>query len=103
MNSALFGLVAAVAWGLNDFLARCPSRAVGPIPTVLVVTGAGLVALSAWLLLGDVAITIVWPSIWLAALSGVCFALGTLALYARWRAAPSRSWPRSPDRSRRPL
>ncbi len=88
MNSALFGLVAAVAWGLNDFLARFPSRAVGPIPTVLVVTGAGLVALSAWLLLGDVAITIVWPSIWLAALSGVCFALGTLALYAALASGP---------------
>jgi drug/metabolite transporter (DMT)-like permease len=81
-------LVAAVAWGLNDFLARFPSRAVGPIPTVLVVTGAGLIALSAWLLLGDVAINIVWPSIWLAALSGVCFALGTLALYAALASGP---------------
>jgi hypothetical protein len=43
--------VAALAWGLNDFLARFPSRAGGPIPTVLVVTLAGFLVLGAWLLL----------------------------------------------------
>lgn len=46
MNSALLGLVAALSWGLHDFLARFPSRAVGPIPTVFAVTLAGLIVLS---------------------------------------------------------
>ena len=55
---------------------------------MLVVTAAGLIGLTAWLLLGDVAIRIVWPSLWLAALSGVCFALGTLALYAALARGP---------------
>ena len=88
MNSALLGLVAAVAWGLNDFLARFPSRAVGPIPTVLVVTAAGFIVLSVWLLLGEAAIGIVWPALWLPVLSGVCFTLGTLALYAALARGP---------------
>ena len=88
MNSALFGLVAAFAWGLNDFLARFPSRAVGPIPTVLVVTAAGLIVLSAWLLFGGVTISIVWPSLWLVTLSGVSFTLGTLSLYTALACGP---------------
>jgi len=88
MSSVLLGLVAALAWGLNDFLARFPSRAVGPIPTVLVVTAAGLIVLSAWVLLGGATISIVWPSLWLVALSGVCFTLGTLWLYAALARGP---------------
>src|SRR4030065_642722 len=32
MNSALLGLVAALSWGVHDFLARFPSRAVRPTP-----------------------------------------------------------------------
>jgi drug/metabolite transporter (DMT)-like permease len=47
MNAALLGLVAALSWGVHDFLARFPSRAVGPIPTVLAVTVSGLIVLSA--------------------------------------------------------
>lgn len=88
MNSALLGLVAALSWGVNDFLARFPSRAVGPIPTVLVVTTAGLIALSAWLLLDGATISIVWPSLWLVAVSGVFFTLATLSLYAALALGP---------------
>ena len=46
MNSALLGVAAALSWGVHDFLARFPSRAAGPIPTVLAVTAAGLIALT---------------------------------------------------------
>jgi uncharacterized membrane protein len=88
MSSVLLGLAAALAWGLNDFLPRVPSRAVGPIPTVLVVTAAGLIVLSFWILLGGATIRIVWPSLWLVALSGVCFTLGTLSLYAALARGP---------------
>jgi len=73
----LFGLVAALAWG------------------------AGLIVLSAWLLLGGATISIVWPRIWLVALSRVFFTLGTLSLYAAWRVARSRLSRRSLALSRR--
>jgi drug/metabolite transporter (DMT)-like permease len=81
MNSALLGLVAALSWGLHDFLARFPSRAVGPIPSVLAVTVSGLVVLSIWLLFAGGGINIVWPSLWLVAVTGVFFTLATLALF----------------------
>jgi len=46
MSSVLLGLVAALSWGVNDFLARFPARTVGPIRTVLAITFAGLTFLS---------------------------------------------------------
>ena len=88
MNSALLGLVAAVSWGVHDFLARFPSRVVGPIPTVLAVTVAGLVVLSLWLLSGGGTIRIVWSDLWLVALTGIAFTLGTLALFAALALGP---------------
>src|SRR3990172_10071267 len=88
MNSALLGLVAALSWGVHDFLARFPSRAVGPIPTVLAVTVSGLIVLSAWLLIGGGAIRIVWPDLWLVAVTGIVFALATLALFTALALGP---------------
>lgn len=88
MNAALLGLVAALSWGVHDFLARFPSRAAGPIPTVLAVTVSGLIVLSAWLLIGGATIKIVWPEIWLVAVTGIFFALGTLSLFAALALGP---------------
>jgi drug/metabolite transporter (DMT)-like permease len=88
MNSALLGLVAALSWGVHDFLARFPSRAVSPIPTVLAVTLSGLIVLSAWVLLGGGSIKIVWPELWLVAVTGIFFALATLALFAALALGP---------------
>jgi drug/metabolite transporter (DMT)-like permease len=88
MNSALFGLVAALSWGVHDFLARFPSRAVGPIPTVLAVTVAGLIVLSAWLLIGGGDINLNWPELWLVAVTGIFFTLATLALFTALELGP---------------
>lgn len=88
MNSALLGLVAALSWGLHDFLARFPSRAVGPIPTVFAVTIAGLIVLSVWLLVDGGGISIVWPSLWLVAVTGIFFTLATLSLFAALTIGP---------------
>src|SRR4249920_2806335 len=88
MSSVLLGLVAALSWGVNDFLARFPSRAVGPLPTVLVVTFAGLVILTVWLLLGGHSIRISWPKLWLPATSGIFFTLSTLSLFAALALGP---------------
>jgi drug/metabolite transporter (DMT)-like permease len=88
MNSALFGLIAALSWGVHDFLARFPSRAVGPIPTVFAVTLAGLLVLTAWLLIGGEGVKIVWPELWLVAITGIVFAGATLALFAALALGP---------------
>jgi drug/metabolite transporter (DMT)-like permease len=88
MNSALLGLVAALSWGVHDFAARFPSRAVGPIPSVFAVTLSGLIALSAWLLLAGSGVEIVWGELWLLAVIGVCFTLAMLSLFAALARGP---------------
>jgi uncharacterized membrane protein len=88
MSSVILGLAAALSWGVYDFLSRFPSRAVGPIPTVLAVTFLGLLLLSAWVIIGGDGITIVWPKLWLVAVAGIFFALATLALFAAFAIGP---------------
>jgi drug/metabolite transporter (DMT)-like permease len=88
VNSALLGSVAALAWGGHDFLARFPSRSLGPVNTVLGVTAAGLVVLSAWLLISGAVIEVVWPALWLPVITGAFFALATLALFAALTLGP---------------
>jgi drug/metabolite transporter (DMT)-like permease len=87
MSSVLFGLAAALSWGVYDFFSRFPSRAVGPLPTVLAVTVSGLILLSAWVLV-DGHVTIVWSKLWLVAVTGIAFALGTWALFAAYALGP---------------
>ena len=88
MSSVILGVAAALSWGVYDFLSRFPSRAVGPIPTVLAVTFFGLLLLSAWVIIGGDGITIVWPKLWLVAVAGIFFALATLALFAAFALGP---------------
>jgi drug/metabolite transporter (DMT)-like permease len=88
MSSVLLGLVAALSWGVNDFLARFPARAVGPVPTVLVVSFAGLVFISGWLVMSGDTVRISLPQLWLPAASGIFFTLATLSLFAALALGP---------------
>ncbi len=88
MSSALLGLIAALSWGVNDFLARFPARTVGSIPTVLVTTFAGLVFISAWLVISGDTVRIAWPLLWLPAVSGIFLALATLSLFTALAIGP---------------
>jgi drug/metabolite transporter (DMT)-like permease len=80
--------MAALAWGGHDFLARFPSRSLGPVNTVLGVTAAGLVVLSLWLVVTGATFDIVWPKLWLPAVTGAFFALATLALFTALTIGP---------------
>lgn len=82
MNAALLGAIAALSWGTHDFLARFPSRGVGPVATVLVVTFSGLIFLSLWLFVTGGDVQFHWGSMWLPAITGVAYALATLSLFA---------------------
>jgi drug/metabolite transporter (DMT)-like permease len=88
MNSALFGLMAALSWGVHDFAARFPSRAMGAIPTVLAVTVAGLIVLSAWLLIAGSDVDFKQPELWLVALAGIFFVFATLSLFTALALGP---------------
>jgi drug/metabolite transporter (DMT)-like permease len=88
MSSVLLGIAAALSWGLHDFLARFPSRAVGPTPTVLAVTIAGFCFLSVWLVSSGGELRPTWPDILLPALSGMALALATLSLFTALSLGP---------------
>ena len=88
MNAALLGAIAALSWGTHDFLARFPSRAVGPVTTVLVVTAAGLGFLTIWLFVSGGELRLIWPSLWLVAATGIFYALATLCLFAALALGP---------------
>jgi drug/metabolite transporter (DMT)-like permease len=88
MNAALLGSVAALAWGTHDFLARFPSRTLGAVNTAFGVTLTGLFVLAFWLVLSGEPLRIVWPSLWLTAATGVCYAVATMSLYAALAIGP---------------
>jgi drug/metabolite transporter (DMT)-like permease len=88
MNAALLGLVGALSWGVHDFLARFPSRKLGPTNTTFFVTAAGFVALSLWILFDGTPDRLAWSSSWLAAVAGVFSALATLALFTALTLGP---------------
>jgi drug/metabolite transporter (DMT)-like permease len=89
MNAALLGLVGALSWGLHDFLARFPSRKLGPTNTTFLVTATGFVALTLWIILVNGAPDrLAWSSSWLAAVAGIFSALATLALFTALTLGP---------------
>jgi drug/metabolite transporter (DMT)-like permease len=88
MNAALLGLLAALSWGFHDFVGRFPSRAVGPVVTLLAVTLSGFVFLSAWIVVSGVGLHIVWPRLWLVALAGLFYVFAGLALFAALAVGP---------------
>jgi drug/metabolite transporter (DMT)-like permease len=89
MNAALLGLVGALSWGLHDFLARFPSRKLGPTNTTFLVTATGFVALTLWIILvNGTPDRLAWSSSWLAAVAGIFSALATLALFTALTLGP---------------
>ena len=85
MNSALLGLVAAVTWGIHDFIGRFASRANGQLITTLGLTLSGLVVLSIIGLSRDTSLPVQSYDILLCAIAGGAYALATLSLFAAYR------------------
>jgi drug/metabolite transporter (DMT)-like permease len=88
MNSALLGLVAALAWGVHDYLGRFTTRSVGANPTMAVVLLSGLALLTLWMIAAGG-----WPELTFASLlkvsvSGVGYGLALLLLFAALRVGP---------------
>lgn len=88
MNSALLGSVAALAWGAHDFVARYPSRRIGPVNTVLAVMASGFVLLGLWILVTGASVRIDWSWLWLIAGAGIFYAFAMLSLFAALTLGP---------------
>jgi drug/metabolite transporter (DMT)-like permease len=79
--SILFGLSAALAWGLADFCARFAAHRVGNFRTLLYMQLVGLAGLSLWMALAGWPDSWDWPVVGLAGVLAVINTLAGLALY----------------------
>ena len=85
MNSAVLGLVAALTWGIHDFIGRFASRAIGQLITTLGLALSGFVVLCVYGWSQGVSLpTDMWQVV-LCAIAGGAYALATLSLFAAYR------------------
>ncbi len=85
MNSALLGILAAVTWGIHDFIGRFSSRAIGQLITTLGLALSGLAALSVYGLWQGISLPSDAWNILLCSIAGGAYALATLSLFAAYR------------------
>lgn len=88
MNAVLLGVVAALCWGLHDFLLRLVSRSVSNLQSVLIVFIAGATALLAAMLLRGESVQLPAGEFWIIAFSGITYALAFVALFAAFAIGP---------------
>ena len=85
MNSALLGLVAAVTWGIHDFIGRFSSRVTGQLVTTLGLSLSGFLLLSIYGIVNG----FTWPSttaeLVLSSAAGIFYAFAVLCLFAAYR------------------
>lgn len=81
MNAALGGVLAAVAWGSADFIARFTGGAVGHVNALFGMLATSAVILTAIALVMDLPIAELSAGWWLLLISGAGLMLATLFLY----------------------
>jgi drug/metabolite transporter (DMT)-like permease len=88
MNAVLLGVVAALAWGLTDFLIRFVSRSVGSLQSILIVFVSATVALLAAMFLRGETLHVVPEGMWILALAGIAWALSYFWLFQAFAIGP---------------
>lgn len=81
MIAGLYGLLAALAWGGADFIARFTGRAIGPQQALLGMLSVGAILITLLILLLDIPLIFVISGWWLLLLAGIGTMLSTLLLY----------------------
>ena len=89
MLALLYGLVAALAWGLHDFCVRHLSQKLTVAPMLMAVLAMGSAALAA-LIIGFGGLHITLHAAQIAAVSGVCYAIGCYGLFSAFAIGPVR-------------
>lgn len=89
MLSLLYGLIAALTWGLHDFCVRHLSQKLAVAPMLMAVLAMGSLALA-----GLIAVTggahITMHDAMIAAISGGCYAVGCFGLFTAFAIGPVR-------------
>ncbi len=88
MNPVLLGSLAALCWGVMDFLAGKTSRSIGPLVVAAAVTGLGFLLITLWLLAFGTFPNLVRGDVWWPALAGIAVALATLFFFAGIASGP---------------
>ena len=85
MNSAFLGLVAAISWGIHDFIGRYTSRATSQLVTTFGLVLSGLVILTIYGIAAKITLPRGSYEVALTALAGASYAMATLCLFAAYR------------------
>ncbi len=88
MSAVLLGTVAALVWGLHDFLARFVSRSLGSLQAVLIVLAVGAAFVFATMQAAGEPVHIAPGRAWLILLAGVAYALALKLLYDAFAIGP---------------
>lgn len=88
MSAVLLGAVAALAWGLTDFLIRFVSRSLGSLQSILIVFVSGAVALLAAMFLRGETLHVLPEGMWILALAGITWALSYFWLFQAFAIGP---------------
>lgn len=81
MHPALLGTIAALSWGVADFIARFASRAVGPVNAAFAAAAISFLGQSALVYFAGYALVWNGGGIWLVVVNGVAVATANLALF----------------------
>ena len=81
MTAGLYGLLAALGWGGENFIARFTGRAIGHQQALLGMLSVGAVAISLIIFLLDIPFVFVVSGWWLLLISGIGIMLSTMLLY----------------------
>lgn len=88
MNAALWGLAAALSFGLADFCGRFTGRALGPASATLGLMLVGAVLLSLHAAGHGLALPAAGPDLWALLLTGIAASVAPLAFYRAMTLAP---------------
>lgn len=88
MNPVLLGSLAALCWGMLDFLAGTTSRTIGAIRVTAAVTVIGLILITVWLWAFGEVPTFQRDDIWWPLLAGLGYAFATLFLFTGIASGP---------------
>ncbi len=85
MNSATLGLVAALSWGIHDFIGRFASRATSQLVTTFGLTLSGLLLVTVYGVTQGITLPSGAWAMFLCGLAGAAYTLATLSLFSAYR------------------
>ena len=84
----IYGLIAALGWGLADFGGAVVGRRIGSLSTVVVSQGFNAIFMTVWIFVGHHDLSLLWPYIGFVALNGAASATAYVTHYRALQLGP---------------